>query len=695
MQKAKAFWDMVASGHWQNPLDLQPVFRPPGTILISYPFGFTEDFKGYLARSVIVPILIIAAAVYVARFRVKMSALEHLDLGAVALILATLPCFYHFEAIDGSNSPGHWGLVDNFFSAVAALAFAIGYRAVERRSWLLLMLASLTTGFCVMIKPAGAIVAAIIIVVLVVSMIARELSASGGTLSLSRAVRLIFSFRLFVSLAALSLGTGLFLVASFNSGYMSSGTIQWGNGVMKIMRENYVSALSIERLTSALYPSFGINVIILGLVAGIGAVTVFRVGIRTRDSVLVLLAKFLDPILATSVVTLGALFWLGYTEVNQTRYFYPFGFISLILVAIFLLDAIRWRTAHFTRALLYGSSAIFFGALTLMLYLPHPDQKWQRRFGVNLNSSSGQKTRPLADLLFNEAKRQGRDLKLYGLALDWDGSQIICWGPTHKVLHPAEPAFITKLPFDSWTYTPVVHLNDLFLSDFILYHPVGFKAAALGLAAPGLKQEVDAISFWLTKASQESGVKDVVFGKLAIKQVVDPKLVARSFARWAASERWSDTFKAENADFLPSAAPSISLSQLIHSGSGEPVEIFEQAIAIDSVQVETASPLMLRVDWRPLTDSLPDDLYFFVHVVDQRGAALSSSQFNLNSRLWLNSAPGFLHHTLLPCNIFLTSGALRYDFGIFEGVHAEKLLTPSPAGNDLGGKRVDRVIQIQ
>src|SRR6516162_2380979 len=42
MAKAKAFWDMVVSGHWENPLNLQPVLRPPATILMSYPFGFSE-----------------------------------------------------------------------------------------------------------------------------------------------------------------------------------------------------------------------------------------------------------------------------------------------------------------------------------------------------------------------------------------------------------------------------------------------------------------------------------------------------------------------------------------------------------------------------------------------------------------------------------------------------------------------------
>jgi hypothetical protein len=272
----------------------------------------------------------------------------------------------------------------------------------------------------------------------------------------------------------------------------------------------------------------------------------------------------------------------------------------------------------------------------------------------------------------------------------------VLWGLTKKILHPAEPAFGTYSPLD-WVYTPVVHLDDLFRSDFILYHPADFalqKAAAPTAKPAGVYGEVDAISPWLTKANQESGLKNVVSGKLAMKQVVDPKLFARSFAGWAANQRWPDTFMTENADFLLNTGAATSPSQVIHRDSGEPEEIFEQAIAIDGVQVETASPLMLRIDWRPITENLPDDLFFFVHVIDQQRGMLSAGQFNLNSRLWVNPTPGLLHHTLVRCNIYLTSGVLRYGFGIFEGTHAEKLLTPSPPGAGFAGKRVEREAKV-
>ena len=37
-EKAYRFWAAVASGHWINPFNVPNSFRPPGTILMSYPF---------------------------------------------------------------------------------------------------------------------------------------------------------------------------------------------------------------------------------------------------------------------------------------------------------------------------------------------------------------------------------------------------------------------------------------------------------------------------------------------------------------------------------------------------------------------------------------------------------------------------------------------------------------------------------
>ena len=38
-EKANYFWAAVRQGHWFNPLNVEPVIRPPGTVVFSYPLG--------------------------------------------------------------------------------------------------------------------------------------------------------------------------------------------------------------------------------------------------------------------------------------------------------------------------------------------------------------------------------------------------------------------------------------------------------------------------------------------------------------------------------------------------------------------------------------------------------------------------------------------------------------------------------
>src|SRR4051812_25178446 len=49
--KAQGFWTQVGSRVLPNPFNVEPTIRPPGTILMSYPFGFSQDFHGFYFRS--------------------------------------------------------------------------------------------------------------------------------------------------------------------------------------------------------------------------------------------------------------------------------------------------------------------------------------------------------------------------------------------------------------------------------------------------------------------------------------------------------------------------------------------------------------------------------------------------------------------------------------------------------------------
>ncbi len=644
--------------------------RPPGTILMSYPFGFSEDYKGFLARSVLLPVGLLVAALYVAASHRRMSPSEHLDLLALALILASLPCFYHFEAVDGVSSPTYWGLVDSFMAAVGALGFATGYRAVQSGSWRLLALASLLTGLCLVIKPAGVIVALVIVSLLVVLKIVNDLNRPAGSRfpaqlvsfaasvstgtgllivatinphHLSRSVPLIvgsvfvalmvslkfindlnrpagsrfraqlipylitaaagagllivaaikphyvsrpmalsvaliivalmislklindlnrpfgrwFSLQLLPFVITISMGTGLLLMAALKSRYLSRETIQLGNQAVTILRSEFRFALSPEHLASALYPCFGLSVIVLGIATAVTTIRICVDGIRAHDRRGTVIA-LLNFMLAASVLAAGIPFWLVYADLSQVRYYYPFAFISLILLGIFLLDAIREIRAPYTRFLLYGSAATLFGGLTAMLYCHQLDASWHQTFGVNLTASKHREERLLADLLLRRAKTAQHDLKIFAMEVDWAFGAILSEGIATKIVKPDEPSFEVSFPVD-WRRPSTVHLKDLVNSEYILFHPSADihngQPRLSGGHAGDLSAEITTISKWLTQANEDVGLKELATGKVAIKQVVNPRLFTQSIANWTRNQQWNDVFKRENADFLQSTEP--------------------------------------------------------------------------------------------------------------------------------------------
>jgi hypothetical protein len=64
--KAYYFWADWRGGQGFHPFDIWPFFRPPGTVLMSYPFGFNADPQWFFFRSVFFPaILMLLAAVIV------------------------------------------------------------------------------------------------------------------------------------------------------------------------------------------------------------------------------------------------------------------------------------------------------------------------------------------------------------------------------------------------------------------------------------------------------------------------------------------------------------------------------------------------------------------------------------------------------------------------------------------------------
>src|SRR5260370_36839509 len=122
--KARNIWTGLHNRPVSNPFNVDPTVRPPGTVLVTAPLGFDPDFRGFYFRSAFFPVLAFAVTIYIAAWSHALSSWSHWSLVITAMFLTALPMFYHFELVQGLFSPVHWGLVDNFFSVVAALGAA-------------------------------------------------------------------------------------------------------------------------------------------------------------------------------------------------------------------------------------------------------------------------------------------------------------------------------------------------------------------------------------------------------------------------------------------------------------------------------------------------------------------------------------------------------------------------------------------
>jgi hypothetical protein len=158
IQKAVHFWDNAKKGFPVNPLNLMQTLRPPGTVLISFPFGYDGDFKAFHFRTVFIPFLVWTSAILLLFWPTRES--PDWKSGATKAILAAIlfgacPVLFHFES--KPIGLGTWGLMDQALGAAAGFAMAATYRSQRTRSTSLLCIGIAMACFSLLLKPAGAL----------------------------------------------------------------------------------------------------------------------------------------------------------------------------------------------------------------------------------------------------------------------------------------------------------------------------------------------------------------------------------------------------------------------------------------------------------------------------------------------------------------------------------------------------------
>lgn len=623
LQKAASFWHAVEKGGLFNPLNLSPTVRPPGTILMSYPFGLSTDFHGFHFRSVFLPILSVVAAVYIAAGKAQARAAGWW-VAAIAFLISSLPMFYWFDWNDVRWINNGWGMVDNFQAGIAALAGAALVRSLMTKSQRWLLIAALLASFTFLVKQSGLMVMGLMALtwLMVVVYEWRSVSKFPSLLSGLRAY-------------ALKGGAGLLAVYVFVVGicvfsdYLSSGNFTWG-----IRALGFYSKVAAAPSLSLFHLSLGEALVLW--VVGVGLLFFYHLpALRNNNNILS--AKLLGLLLGSLVIwILGAWYWLVVQGGgSQIRYFYPFvlmGVVCAIPAALYV-----WPyTNRVVRSLLM--LICFLPALNLAALLAagdSPSDYWQYITGVSVSVAKDREEVHQAYAFLDEVRKAKKDAAVYFFPTGSAPHVFVFAGVYEKILRPDLASFSPLNPMD-WTRGFAVRVNELVDSDYVLTRKYS-HADAVARFSPKLfgtfDAEIKAFDAWLSTLNEQSGVEIASDGqRLRLFRIVDRVALSRAVQQFVSEHSWRSEFVAANppiqsvwwsAKAVADHAKDLAAEEI---GFGGIYQV--HALSINRID----NGIKIEVWWEELRhEEANNQRYLFLHLVDPSGAILHNQQIALYS----------------------------------------------------------------
>ncbi len=618
-QKAKNLWANFHSSKPVNPLNLEPTFRPPGTVLMSYPLGFVKDFHGFYFRSVVMPVMILVLAVYVIGFDRSISQRQHWNLAALALLFASAPMFFHFERSESAVSPLIWGMVDNFMAAVAALAVAASVRSIQYASLAWCSTAALLAALCLLIKPSGLFVMAMMSIVWALGVVVR---AACEAAERQKLLKLLWQ-----GAACMALLYVVVVAICARSQYFSAANVTFGTAAIEVMRSEL--ALPLPILLRLLRACFG-------CVLPVALVSVWLAWLisRWRPSEGRIRVAGTMAFCAIAALLFGLWFWVwGTAGATQIRYFFPFATISLTLTVpagLILLERAPRVAAH-ARAVMLAPAA----NILLLLMMP-ASSAWQAWSGVNLTSGTfkaeTQRARDLVSLLRSE----GKGARMYSFYSDAATAAFESVGAYERVLNPELPNFQVFLPVD-WRRPSVFRVNDIVTSDYILFAlPRDQASVEKSLQQTRVRdfwEENALFHAWFSRLTERDGVAIVAETPLLrLLRIKDVRRLESRIAEFTGAHVWPASFveanpprwwtpqqlEAEQHRELP-ALSGVKFGGMFHLRS---LTLKRQGNQITA-----------RVWWQRLQNATDVQWYFFFHLLDNKKGVIVAEHLRLAPNL--------------------------------------------------------------
>lgn len=667
LQKALTFWQAVDAGKPFNPFDLPMTVRPPGTILLSYPFGWSDDFRWFYFRSSAIPVTLLIAAVFIGCW--SRDVRERWLLAALAAALAGMPLLYQFQYIS-TTLPSTWGLVDGFMTGVAAISAAAVTRSAATRSRGWAITAAAAAALCLLIKPAGLLVMAFTgIAWLLVAGIGWTVARLEQDAAEQRFV--VFSISaamlIFAAVAAVSL----------RSAYFSAENVAFGQrvfAVFEIQPDKGVDVASLVR------DSFGYVMPVL-IVAGL------FIAFRDRAT--------RGPALAAALCLFGGgWFWLFKTELLQIRYVMPFAAMAFVLLIPALTAWARNLTPPiaYTGAALVSAPALMIGVL---LHLPAPSPAWQRALGVNLEANAFAAENAQGAEFLRGLEAEGiPQASLYVTDTSPALRNVLAVASYPTITDPTRPQVAIRSPVD-WQTPDALRRDDMLQSDFIAFEPIKDAARRETIltreAVPDFATETLLINAWLTDVPKADGIVPVSETRVRIVRVADRKKLEAAFQRFEASHSWPPSYHAANPQQWWSAADvaarrdrSSPLTDIAFMPPGETTP----ALWLRDVETEAVNG-SLRVNFwmEAAPETLGNGWRLFGHLTNAAGDILANAETPLVPDTGPSHEKPVRYYTMTYA--LIPQGAATLAFGILRpNGQSLDFLTARQGPSDWEGRRL-------
>ena len=612
VQKGYTFWKAIGRGKLFDPFALPMTVRPPGTILMSYPFGWSDNFHWFYFRSCFIPVILLVTAVYIAAWSRQLTRPGRWMLAGLALTLAGMPILYQFQANNALPVAASWGLVDGFLAGVCAIAAAAVVRGVAERSTAWSIVAAVAASFSLWIKPYGLALMALVGLAWLI-LLGSSLGWRVAELRRDAALRRFVIVSLTVAFVSFAVAIGL----AFRSAYFSIDNIMFGRRVLTVLEAEFSTAMSADLALAIARISFGYAVPILFLLGLLAAA-------RGHSS-------YGSAIVSLLCVLMGV--WAY--EPGQIRYCLPFGVMAFVLLLPALM---RWLQSLKPVAALtvVGAAIVPTLIITALLLTPSAPDRWQRTMGISLHVNDFRAENEQAVDFLNQLRTEGKHgatvyftdttPALRNLVAVWDNSNVTGLDT---------PRVGALLPID-WQRATTIRADDLLHCDVIAVEFVGNETTRAAVLAQHQVSNFASLArlfnAWVSGLDEADGISVISDTRVRLARIVNRAKFEIALTRLEADYDLPQAYRDANpqrwwsASELAARKPPPPTNIIFHLLS-DPAK----ALSLHVADVMQESDGLHAAFWLepPAPDVLDGKWYIFGHLIDSAGEIVANVQVEI------------------------------------------------------------------